>query len=170
MHEKALDGLVTTEEVKEEHAESGESKGKDEKEIAESASDSESKEVINKKSETEDGSKSKENVSEDKPSDNDKNKKKKSASAGIIIGSYPLREGQIVTAKKFGINIKGRPSSISTKLLKQVEIIIITADNVPKEIFKYKGKYLQKIIIWKIKDVKTGKDMKDNKRIINIYQ
>lgn len=95
-----------------------------------------------------------------------KNKKIKADSAGIIIGSYPLSRDQTLAARKFGINIGGRPKSISTKLLKETDVIVITADNVPKEIFKYKGKYPQKTTVWKIKDVKTGKDMQDNQRRI----
>jgi len=95
-----------------------------------------------------------------------KNKKIKSFSGGILLGNYPLSKEQVVTAKKLGINLKGRPRSISTKLLKEIDTIIITADNVPKEIFNYQGRYLQKIIVWKIKDVKTGRDVQDNKRRI----
>lgn len=95
-----------------------------------------------------------------------KNKNIKTDSAGLIIGLYPLNPNQVKAAKKLGVTIKGRPKSLSVKLLKETDVIVITADNVPKEIFKVKGKYPQKMIVWNIKDVKTGKDMEDNERRI----
>jgi len=93
-----------------------------------------------------------------------KNKKNKAKSAGLVQGS-PLSKDQILSAKKFGINIKGKRRGLSTKLLKWRNMTIIVADDVPLSIFKDNKKYGKKIIIWKIKDAQNNKE-KEKQRII----
>jgi len=93
-----------------------------------------------------------------------KNKNIEAESAGILKGNYPLDKQQFVLTKKQGVNIQGKPRAISTDLLKTVDVIIIVANDVPKEIFKFKDKYLQKIIVWKISDEQNG----NKNNIINI--
>lgn len=97
-----------------------------------------------------------------------KNKRIKVKSAGIIRG-YRQSPIQIKTAKEFGINIESKPRGISTKLLKWTDILIIVADDVPSSIFAYekRKKYIKKLIAWKVKDVKSAKDIRGNKRVIN---
>jgi len=92
-----------------------------------------------------------------------RNKKIKTKSAGIIAG-FPINKFEINQAKKFNINIKGKPQGISSKLLKWQDIIIITASDVSKPIFKNK-KYDKKTIVWKIKDTKAN-DREQSKKII----
>lgn len=94
-----------------------------------------------------------------------KKKKLKIKSAGIFIGSYPLSSSQKKSAKDLGIKIKGKPHAISSKLLKWQDTIIVITDDYPKGLFNY-SKYKNKVINWKIKDVESGKDKKDNKRVI----
>lgn len=97
-----------------------------------------------------------------------KNKKIKAESAGIIRGFFPLDKTQVKNAKKFGINILGKPKSLSMELLKKINLIVITANDVPKEVFQFNKKYLQKVIVWKIPDVKTGQDEKGNIKSIKL--
>ena len=81
-----------------------------------------------------------------------KNKNIAVKSAGLFAGSYPLDSQQVKLAKKFGIKIKKKPRAMSAKLLSKINKIIIVADDVPKNLFLFKGKYLQEVTIWKIKD------------------
>jgi protein-tyrosine-phosphatase len=97
-----------------------------------------------------------------------KNKKIKAESAGIIRGFYPLNKTQVKNAEKFGINIIGKPRGLSMELLKRIDLIVITANDVSKEIFQFNKKYLQKIIVWKIQDVKRGSNEKGNIKSIKL--
>ena len=83
-----------------------------------------------------------------------KNKNIKSASAGLIMGSS-VNDFQKNTVRKFGLDISGRPKPLSSKLLKDQDMIIIVADDVPKEIFK---SFKAKIIVWRIPDAKVNKE------------
>lgn len=94
-----------------------------------------------------------------------KNKNIKAESAGIFQGNYSLNKLQVSITKKFGINIIGKPKSISTDLLIKTNLIIIVANDVPSSLFEAK-KYKKKIIIWKIKDEQNG-DIRNIKKIIN---
>ena len=87
-----------------------------------------------------------------------KNKKIKAVSRGIFVGRYPLDKLQVAAAKKLGIAINSRPKPITTKLLRKQDLIIIVADNVPRSLFIYKGKYPRKTISWGIPD-----EQNDNK-------
>jgi len=85
-----------------------------------------------------------------------KNKKIKVKSAGLIKGN-PVGELSTKASKEFGLNIKGKPQGLSSKLLGQQNLIVIVADDVPKKVFKFDNRYLQKVIVWKIKEAK-GED------------
>jgi len=89
-----------------------------------------------------------------------KNKKIKARSAGLIRGS-PLDKLQIQTAKSLGINIKGKPLGISTKLLKWQDAIILVSDDVPPALFADNKKYGKKLIVWKIPDTQIN-----NKKVV----
>ena len=99
-----------------------------------------------------------------------KNKNISVKSAGIIKGNLPLDKFEKLTAKKFGINIDGNPKTVSSKQLSKIDIIIIVANDVPKEIFKYKGKYIQKLVVWKIKDNLNDKPKEVEKIIKQIMK
>jgi protein-tyrosine-phosphatase len=90
-----------------------------------------------------------------------KNKNIKVKSAGIIKG-FPVDKNQVKLAKRYGIDIKGRPCCLSSKILKWQDIIVIAADDVPKEIFTKRNGYIKKMIIWKFPDC-----LKNEKEIIN---
>ncbi|MEK6912889.1 MAG: hypothetical protein AABX26_02950 [Nanoarchaeota archaeon] len=95
-----------------------------------------------------------------------KNKKISAQSGGLIRGSYPLYEPEVNTVKLFGINIDKVPESISVDLIKKkIDLVVITAWDIPKDIFMIDGKYWQKVIKWEIKDDYTG-NIENIKRII----
>lgn len=73
-------------------------------------------------------------------------------SAGLIKGSYPLDKEEVKVAKKLKIKLSGKPNPLSMNDLKETDILVIVADNVPKKIFDY-NHHKRKIIIWRIKDV-----------------
>ena len=87
-----------------------------------------------------------------------KNKAIKVESAGIFKGSYPLNSQQVRLSKKFGVEIRGKPQGISTDLLKKTDMIVVVSDEVPKNLFTYNKRYLQKIVIWKIPDEQNGNE------------
>ncbi|MBI2045135.1 hypothetical protein HYT23_03690 [Candidatus Pacearchaeota archaeon] len=97
-----------------------------------------------------------------------KNKLINVKSAGIIKGFLPLDKAQVRTAKSYGIFIKGKPKSVSSKMLSETDEIIIVANDVPKGIFKFKNRYIQKIHVWKVPDVLRGNDILGDKKIIEI--
>lgn len=75
----------------------------------------------------------------------------KVSSAGVIRGTYPLSETEVSAARELGIKISGRPKSLSIKLLRKQDYVVVVADDIPINIFDYdflKGKIAQ----WKITD------------------
>ena len=97
-----------------------------------------------------------------------KNKSINASSSGIIKADVFSDVEKRLTkflreiAKGFGMDIKGNSKLLSISLLKKQDMIIITANDVPAEIFNNKF-YLKpdlKVVVWKIPDVKKGKDNK----------
>ena len=80
-----------------------------------------------------------------------KNKNIIAKSAGIIRGNS-LDSKLINLAKKFGLNIRGKPKNLSIDLLKWQNMIVVVADNVPASLFKKRWARGKKLIIWKIPD------------------
>ena len=85
-----------------------------------------------------------------------KNKNIIADSAGIIRGDMPLVEKKVrLVAKEFGIDLKGKPKGLSIDLIRKQNMIIVVADDVPKNIFDRK-EYINfkktKIVVWKIPD------------------
>ncbi len=81
-----------------------------------------------------------------------RNKNIKVKSAGLISGAG--RDPRITkTCKELGIKLKGKSRGVSIKLIKWSDIIVVVANDVPKNIFKFNKKYQKKVILWKIKDV-----------------
>jgi len=64
------------------------------------------------------------------------------------------------TAKELGIDVLDSSNQLSISLLKGQDIIIIVADDVPKEIFSdpFYLKPNLRVIVWEIPDVKGDKD------------
>ncbi len=89
-----------------------------------------------------------------------KNKNIKIKSAGIFKGSYPLYLPQVKLAKKFGININKKPETITVPLLQNTNLIVVVANDVPKDIFLYDKRYLQEVVEWKIPDDFDGNEKK----------
>lgn len=83
-----------------------------------------------------------------------KNKNIIATSAGIIRGDLD-RTKETAVAKEFGIDLKGKPKGLSIDLIRKQNLIIIVANDVPKNTFDRK-EYINfkttKIIIWKIPD------------------
>jgi protein-tyrosine-phosphatase len=88
-----------------------------------------------------------------------KNRDIHAESRGIIKGDYPLSKSEVSIAKNMGIDISGRPRAMDVGFLKNIDLIIIVADNVPKKVFYTTFK--NRIISWKITDIEhnDGKDL-----------
>ncbi len=83
-----------------------------------------------------------------------KNKNIIATSAGLIKGDLD-RKKEVFVAKEFGIQLKGKPQGLSIDLIRKQNMIIIVANDVPKNTFDRK-EYINfkttKIIVWKIPD------------------
>jgi protein-tyrosine-phosphatase len=77
-----------------------------------------------------------------------RNKNLKSYSAGIITGE-PIPKSVKETAKKLGIKIKGKSKGIKEEFLREIDILVIVANNVPFSLF---DGMVKEIIVWKIPD------------------
>lgn len=86
-----------------------------------------------------------------------KNKFIKTDGAGIFGGWYPLDPIQIKVAKKYNINLKGKPNNLTYQRIKWADLIIISANDVPKRIFKETFVGKRRVIKWWIPDVKNNK-------------
>ena len=88
-----------------------------------------------------------------------RNKNIKAESAGLIKGNLPLDKQEVNVAKEFGIKLKGNQKGLSIDLIKKQNLIIIVANDVPKETFN-KKEYINfkttTIIKWKIVDKIDG--------------
>jgi len=73
-------------------------------------------------------------------------KKFKVKSAGIIKG-YPVAKEVMKISKEKGIKVNRETNCFREEYLRWADIIIIVADNVPKNLFNHK-----KVVVWKIKD------------------
>jgi protein-tyrosine-phosphatase len=98
-----------------------------------------------------------------------RNKRNKAKSAGIIVGGEDLNPLQVKAAMELGINIRGKPSPVTTEKLIWEDIIVIVADNVPPEIFKFnEARFQKKTIVWKIPDIRPGDGKKEIVKIIHL--
>jgi len=95
-----------------------------------------------------------------------KNKKIRVKSAGLIKGK-PLDKDELKIAKKFNLNINGKPKGLDYKILDWYDTAIIVANNVQsKGIDKIRKN--QKVIVWKINDVPD--DERDEKIISKMVE
>ncbi|OGJ13209.1 hypothetical protein A3K82_01380 [Candidatus Pacearchaeota archaeon RBG_19FT_COMBO_34_9] len=83
-----------------------------------------------------------------------RNPKIKTISRGLIMGGNSDKEQREISRKLLGINIAKRNSlPVKKSELKEADLIIVAADDVPRIIFNYNNNILQrKVRIWKIKD------------------
>jgi protein-tyrosine-phosphatase len=98
-------------------------------------------------------------------------------SRGFIMGGKADKIQKKV-AKKFGVELKGNSKPVNLKELIEADKIIVVANDIPKIMFNYWLKPIQKkVIIWKIKDEqkmnkknieKIIKKIKDN--IMKMFQ
>jgi protein-tyrosine-phosphatase len=104
-----------------------------------------------------------------------KNPNIKAESAGAIKGDFLTKEQrqvlnlQIKTAKKYGLDIKGKPRGLSTSLLNKQDLVIVVANDLKKSLFNNK-RYIKKLIIWNIKDVGYLKEKNMRKTINKIIR
>ena len=80
-----------------------------------------------------------------------RNKNVRAKSAGLISGT-PISREQKKIVREFGINIRGKPCGLSSKLLKWQNVTVVVADDVPPEIFKDNKDYGKETIVWNIPD------------------
>ncbi|MBU0894689.1 MAG: hypothetical protein KKF48_00295 [Nanoarchaeota archaeon] len=89
------------------------------------------------------------------------NKKFRVKSAGIFKG-FSVNKKLVDIGKKFGLKINRRTRGLSEKLIKNQDVVVIVANNVPASLFKGRVK---KLIVWKISDT-NQKDTKKIKEVI----
>ena len=90
------------------------------------------------------------------------------SSAGIIKG-ISLPESQRRAAVKFGLDISFNSKTLGISLLRQQDLVVVIANDVPKKIFENPLYNLKgKLVFWGIKDVKNlfNPDEKDSETII----
>lgn len=97
-----------------------------------------------------------------------KNKKIKIKSAGIFQGSHRIHKTENIIAKQFNLKIKRIPEGISTDLLKEQDLVVVVAKDVPKSLFI--KKYVKKVVAWKIPDTKDGNKKATEKIVRSIIK
>ena len=97
-----------------------------------------------------------------------KNWSNESKSAGIIPGSYPLDKTEVQAAKELDIKLERKPRVIEEELLKWSNILIVVADDVPKETFSKYEKEGRKIEFWDVEDLKVDDKEKAKGIILKI--
>lgn len=98
-----------------------------------------------------------------------KNKKIKVESAGIYLWKRPYVASNVLREmEKRGCRIKNKKSrKLTNKILQEVDIAVIVANNVSKQKIKELG-YKGKILVWKIKDCSQNDVKSIVKRIDDI--
>ena len=97
-----------------------------------------------------------------------KNWSNESKSAGIIPGSYPLDKTEVQAAKELDIKLERKPRVIEEELLKWSNILIVVADDVPKETCSKYEKEGRKIEFWDVEDLKVDDKEKAKGIILKI--
>jgi protein-tyrosine-phosphatase len=93
-----------------------------------------------------------------------RNKRIQTFSRGIILGGDSDPQQRNISKRLLGVNIaKRKPIIMSIKDMKEADLIIVVANDVPKIIFNYSNApIMKKVRIWKIRD-----EQKQNKKNIN---
>jgi len=71
----------------------------------------------------------------------------------------------IKNAKKFGLDIVGKVNGLSSAVIKNQNIVVVVADDVPSQVFDKSRKMGKKVLLWNIKDA-NYKDQKSVKKVI----
>ena len=88
-----------------------------------------------------------------------KNKDYSASSAGILkwnkrdIKGDKAYEAEKKAAKRFGIDLSVKSRGIDSSTLKDTDILVIVADDVPAKLFKKEKSFRGKVLVWKVKDV-----------------
>ncbi len=90
-----------------------------------------------------------------------KNREWKAVSAGVFGGKQTKDKDLAVVLKKYGAKI-GKPKTLDRHLLPKQKMIVLVADNVPKELFGGYANFDVKVLQWKVKD---GWARKGNTRV-----
>lgn len=97
-----------------------------------------------------------------------KNEHLKATSGGLFAGHH-LEKWQVEKAKELGVDMKGESKNITTEILKKQDLIIIVADNVPRDIID-KNVYDGEVMDWNIPDVIIPNDGELEKTINSIKE
>jgi protein-tyrosine-phosphatase len=107
-----------------------------------------------------------------------KNKEYIADSAGLIkwkeselIGDNDCALQKNIT-KKLGMTIGKGSKSLSREILSRTDILVIVADDVPREIFKDRKAFKGKLIVWNIRDLQADDENKEKviHNLINIIE
>jgi len=101
-----------------------------------------------------------------------KNKNKNiKVSSGGIIPAFDLSRSpnQDVVLNEIGIKLEGEPQGINVNLLKEQDLVIVVANDLPKKVFDHR-EYVKKVIFWKVKDVLDNSKEKSVKTIKEIMK
>ena len=88
-----------------------------------------------------------------------KNKTYVASSVGILkwnkrdIKGDKAYEAEKKAAKRFGIDLSVKSRGIDSSTLKDTDILVIVADDVPAKLFKKEKSFRGKVLVWKVKDV-----------------
>lgn len=93
-----------------------------------------------------------------------KNKKIKINSAGLIKGDA-VNKKVIDVAKDYGLSIKGNTKGLEERMLLEYDLIVVVADNVPRNFFR---RFYNKLIYIPIKDANSNNEREVRNRIKEI--
>ncbi len=91
------------------------------------------------------------------------------SSSGLVLSRSPLEPAEIKLIESFGIKISGKSRPTTTDILREKDLVIVVADDVPKSLFDYsftKGKIIQ----WKVSDEHEFNEKKIRKIIEEIIR
>ena len=95
-----------------------------------------------------------------------KNSRIEVISRGLIMGARPGKAHLKISRELLGINItKRKPLPLTLDNLINSDIIVVSANDIPKIIFNHTQIKNKKIIFWKIKDEQSGNE-KNIKHIV----
>ena len=101
-----------------------------------------------------------------------KNSKIETLSRGFIMGGNSDKEQRKISKEILGINIaKRKPLPIKINELKEADLIVVVANDIPKIMFNYSlAPLYKKLIIWKIKDEQKRNKSNINKIVLSIKE
>ena len=85
----------------------------------------------------------------------------------FILRLIPLNRNEINLSREIGLDIKGKPHLLTSRLLKWADVYVIAANNVSPSILRKSKKFWKKVIVWKIPDADWS-NKKEIKHSINL--